>query len=82
MDFVLSARARLIKTRLISSTCGSRRNKFVIFVGLRLAVGPMKLDVAHEIELLWCSDMGCSRGGARTVVYVVRYAWVIQMLFV
>jgi hypothetical protein len=26
--------------------------------------------------------MECSRDGARTVVYVVRYAWVIQMLFV
>jgi hypothetical protein len=26
--------------------------------------------------------MECSRGGARTVDYVVHYAWVIQMLFV
>jgi hypothetical protein len=26
--------------------------------------------------------MECSRDGARMVVYVIRYAWVIQMLFV
>jgi hypothetical protein len=54
-DFVSSVGARPMKIRLISSAYTIELVHEIIWLFSSARLRPMKLEVVHEIELLWCS---------------------------